>query len=641
MATTASFWSKLIVLPGLTVSTAAAILLLIASKHDSTALYTFVTEHPTQTQVLLQVTAHLLGFIHIFTLSTIINLSTRLRLRQGSISLAQLRLWHSVSSIKVAFNLPFLHYGILLGYLFLHLLPALLWAAALAPIPSQTTSAGSLRLPAYPPDPSQMFWNQPSGARVADVTRNEKGVFTYTPAATLQAGILNSASAATGITGAPVHAKNDYSHLFYVGRSYGVGASAGLAAVSLDSDVDGQQTPLQYLYQELGYMTSVNCWHNESSAWGLHLWANRTSPAFPTEFLACGVLPNSPYQAGKAFTDSDCPGLIVGFKAEWYAVLNIGDGTSAIFALVGRTNAARHMFALAAGTGPYNALNKIQCEAHFVPQAFQVLVNMTSSLITVTPMGNSTVDIDSSAATYGAGLGLLPQAIMGQVTYLSQAITDLYNSVIGDTFISNVQNAALAAVNTTVNDTSVVFSGVSAALESMIDDLLVGVASAQLEIAGQNSSVIGATTTTSTTISMAAMRLGTFEYVVLIATLNFLIVALYCEELVRTKVWQGLPLFDYNDIASVVVAVSRGGEELGLAVASVYAEDGKVWPGDSDNMKAADTRMLLSFPNGMPKIAAVGPLSGTDEEQAYDSKSDTSRSSLLAKVQATREWIDD
>ncbi|KAJ7198998.1 hypothetical protein GGX14DRAFT_401629 [Mycena pura] len=590
------------------------------SSHDSPALYEFVTRHPTQVQVLLQVATHLLGFIHVFTLSTVTNFSTRLRFKQGPISLRQLRLWHSLSSIKVAWNLPILHAGILVGYPFLHLLPASLWAAALAPIPSQSTIVGTLHTPSYPLDPTGEFWNKTSGARsgnrVGNVTRNENGVFSFTPAAILHGPILNSASAAASVGPVQVHAKIDNSRLSYIGRSYGVGASAGLDNIVLEGE--GQRTSFLYMYREPGYMTDVNCWRNESSGWGVHFWANRTSPAFPDEYLACGVQPNSLYQPGTVFTDSGCPGLIPGYEADWYAVFSIGQSDAEVFALQGLSRASRHMFGIATGTGEYTVLDRVQCEAFFTPQDFQVSVNMTSSLITVTPLGNSTVDIDPSAPTYGAGFGLIPQFIVDQVTYLSQGITGIYSSAMGDTFISNIQNAALAH-NSSVNDTSIVLEGISSSLESMIDDLLLSVASAQLEIAWNDSAVADSANTAFTDVTVAAMRVGTFPYVVIIATLNFLIVAIYLVEFARTRAWRGLPLFDYTDIASVVVAVSRGGQELGASVASAHQNKGIVWKGDSGNMEGADTRMTLRSHHAI-LVTSAAPLSDVDRAVAVDLK---------------------
>lgn len=100
--------------------------------------------------------------------------------------------------------------------------------------------------------------------------------------------------------------------------------------------------------------------------------------------------------------------------------------------------------------------------------------------------------------------------------------------------MSNIVNVATVQ-NSSVNDTSVILEGISTALESMIDDILVGFASAQPEIAGRNTSVVNATVDALTDVTIATMRMGKFQYVVGIAALNFLIVAVYFVECGRTR----------------------------------------------------------------------------------------------------------
>ncbi|KAK7000704.1 hypothetical protein R3P38DRAFT_2796960 [Favolaschia claudopus] len=608
----ASLASKLIPLPGLVVSSTITVLLLAYSNHNSPALYAYVSGHPTATQIGLQVVIHILGFTHVLALSTILNLSTRLYFQHNSISLARLQLWSSLSSIKVVWDLPLVHAGILFGYIFLHLLPASLWAGALAPIPSQSTLVGRFHIPSYPEDPAGDFWNQTKGGKlpvtVGPVIRNVDGVFSYTPAAILHGPILNSASNAASTGLMQVHAKIDNTRLSYTGRSYGVGASAGLDNIVLPK---GEFTSLQYLYQETGYLTKVQCLKNETSGWGVHSWANRSSPTFPDEYLACGVLPNSVYQVGHDFSDSECPGLIPGFDAEWYAVLSTENPASHIFALQGKSRASHHFFGIAAGDGAYSMMNQTQCEVIFVPQKFQVLVNMTNSLIEVKPLGNSLVEIDPSAATYGIGFGLLPQYMMEQVTYLSNGITSIYTSALADAFLSNIENVALAQ-NASATDTSTILNGISTALESTIDDLLVQIASAQLKIAWQSWGVLKAATSTSTLVTVAAMHVGTFQYIIVTTVLNFLIVLLYVEELIRTRAWGGLQAFDYTDIVSVIVAVSRGSKNIALAV----MEQQQV---ESNNLAGSKTRLLLIFEDGTPMIEADDELDSHQESMEMES----------------------
>ncbi|KAJ7912279.1 hypothetical protein B0H13DRAFT_1874956 [Mycena leptocephala] len=158
------------------------------------------------------------------------------------------------------------------------------------------------------------------------------------------------------------------------------------------------------------------------------------------------------------------------------------------------------------------------------------------------------------------------------------------------------------ARNGSVNDTSVILEGISSSLESMIDDILVGIGSAQLEIAGRNSSVVNATSSVIANATIATMRLGDFQYAVAVTVLNFLVMIVHLVECVCSRRWKGMPVFDYNDIASVIVPVSRGGPEVGDAVAAAHKVNGTLWLRDARNMAGGQTRVTLGECDGMPTL---------------------------------------
>ncbi|KAJ7212270.1 hypothetical protein GGX14DRAFT_622866 [Mycena pura] len=555
----ASFWSKLHPVPGLVVSTAATVLLVLQTKRDNTALYTFVTEHRTAIQVAIQIISHALGFIEIFTVTSIVNFSTRLRLSRGSVSLTELRLWQSVSSIRMVWSMPLLHLTILVPYIVFHLLPSALWAGAITPIASSTVAHGSIQVPVFGPDPHNEFWNHTITGQISDflwpVTRNSKGVFSYTPAAVLQGVILNAAVTATSSGGLHMstHPKNDNSRLTYVGRSFGVGSSAGLEDGYFDVlSSNTASSILGYSYQELGYSTNVQCIRNTSSGWQITPYSIALDGTFPNNYLAQGPLPNSQFNTST-----------MSFRIEDYATLRLRDD-SEIVALVGLSHAPSNIFAIATGNGPYDVLDKVQCEAHFTPFTFDVFVDMTSLAITVTPLANSTIDMDPTSSQFGSQLGAIPQLIMREVTFLSMMNTNLYTSALGNAFMSSIANVA-AMWNTSMNDTATIMEAISTSLESMIDDILVAYGSAQLEIGGAQLASMATETTTKQILP--AMRIGSFQYV---GAVNVLILGIYLAELLRTRGWRDMPVFDYNDIFSVVVAASRGGRELGDAVVEAH-----------------------------------------------------------------------
>ncbi|KAJ7928259.1 hypothetical protein B0H13DRAFT_1860694 [Mycena leptocephala] len=207
--------------------------------------------------------------------------------------------------------------------------------------------------------------------------------------------------------------------------------------------------------------------------------------------------------------------------------------------------------------------------------------------------------MDPTSAAIGIGFGTIPQLVMRQVTFLSMVNTNLYTSVLGNMFLSNIMNVATAR-NGSVNDTSVILE-----LESMIDDILVGIGSAQLEIAGGNSSVVNATSGIIANATIATMRVGNFQHAVTVTVLNFLVVIVYLVECVRTRGWKGMPMLDYNDIASVIVVVSRSGPEVGDAVAAAHKVNGTLWLGDARNMAGGQTRMTLGECDGMPTLQII------------------------------------
>ena len=85
-------------------------------------------------------------------------------------------------------------------------------------IPSYTNTSLIQEYPSEFPNPNQ----------VTEV-RNSKGVFTYRVGITMEGALLSSASSATTVDGSPrKHVKLDNSGFTYIGRSYGVGAPAGL-----------------------------------------------------------------------------------------------------------------------------------------------------------------------------------------------------------------------------------------------------------------------------------------------------------------------------------------------------------------------------------------------------------------------------
>jgi hypothetical protein len=62
--------------------------------------------------------------------------------------------------------------------------------------------------------------------------------------------------------------------------------------------------------------------------------------------------------------------------------------------------------------------------------------------------------------------------------------------------------------------------------------------------------------------------LGGEKVVVTVVIVNALIIVLFIEEALRTRIWRTLSKFDYSNVEDIIVATSLGGSILGNAVLS-------------------------------------------------------------------------
>jgi hypothetical protein len=102
--------------------------------------------------------------------------------------------------------------------------------------------------------------------------------------------LLRSIATATSLNGSPVsHSKWDNTNMQYIGRSFGVGSSAGLA----DRHIAALGNIRGYTYHEVGFQAEVRCIHNQSSASRFELLQYSTEGMAPNIYTAVCALPNS------------------------------------------------------------------------------------------------------------------------------------------------------------------------------------------------------------------------------------------------------------------------------------------------------------------------------------------------------------
>ncbi|KAI9744034.1 MAG: hypothetical protein M1835_002827, partial [Candelina submexicana] len=480
-------WMKYIAVPGLMVTTSATALLLGFDKShwtDAGSFYQTVTNNRATSQIFIQIIAHSLGAFQIRILCSLINLYTRLRLNRRPVALDLLKFWNAVCGVRLDWSLSIRSLVPLIAFLLLTLIPGAIWAGALTPVVTSTstnsthsgfhTSSSSIRLPQYSMASNEL-WGTLNFLTGSIAVRRDTGTFTYAPNYELQGIILNQAASASSRNGSiPRHAKIDNSQYVYEGRSFGVGSSVGLVDGSISSS-----PILGYSYTETGYDAQVHCVRNDSMDWSIS--DVRVAPkdnSLPNIYLVTGFLPNGARNGYAA----------CGFRKP--------DG---IVALVGQAFNGKNIFAIAAGDD-YHELNKIQCNVDFNPKNFSINVNITAKSIAVTPLSAKTRAPDMEPS------GNMTAITMRMPTSFSQQnACNLYTSIIGNTFKYNIQNI-VAAYGTSTHDplygdrNGQALKGVEDSLTSMLDNILLAYSSAQLIIADD-------TISTPTTALLQSVRL--------------------------------------------------------------------------------------------------------------------------------------
>ncbi|KAL9138442.1 MAG: hypothetical protein Q9175_000326 [Cornicularia normoerica] len=188
--------------------------------------------------------------------------------------------------------------------------------------------------------------------------------------------------------------------------------------------------------------------------------------------------------------------------------------------------------------GPYLTLNQTECSVRFIPNLFDISVNISSSVITVhyadfapdmdptaqpnaaftawgchtlldtlASLENSTTGCGKYTAQGQPGLGNIATRALRQLNDLSMLDTSLHTSSRGDMFLSLIQNEILYDEHTTsyqnwnitdfdfdisgpntTNNASIKAYSIEQGLKSLIDDSLFAFASAQLVLHYENSS---------------------------------------------------------------------------------------------------------------------------------------------------------
>ena len=580
-------WTKFLAVPGLVLTTTASILLTIGLNRQW-YLRGLEPDLTGNIRITVSVVVYFLtatvSVIHAFALCSAINFHSRLQLERRPVELDRLGMWAALSSNSLGFSLPRNAFVYTLLFWAFMKVPATLWTGALTPVTQivlETNMPAAIQTAVYG-NQSYEFWKR--RALIINDDTNEtqltSGIFTYCAPKDRFGFLLNDGASASSQDGTPqLHKKNDNSNFTYSGRSFGVGASVGLA---LGPSYD----PLsinKYNYTERGYMSEVTCSQNSSLSWGLaknvtSLRDPNTSlnPVSTNIYWAVGYAPWKP--PGSDF-DFDFP-VVGGGDSD--TVVAIASWSSAP-----NTTSPAAYYAIATGKF-YKQFNATQCQMSIVPASFNVNVDMLQNIITVDPQSSdNVVDIEPT--------GNLISAAIAASAQMSEVGLSLHTSFTGRMLTDNVFN--VLQQNTSETTETKTMRGIAETLQVIFDDTLLSTASAQLMIAKD---------TTTTPVSMYVSRLvvGSAPYVYGVLALNIMIVLIFIIEAIRTKAWHGLPKFNYTDVKSLVIGSSMGGTAVGEKVVSRHTMLRTHWSGDTRDKIAGDVSVILGRRKGLALVSA-------------------------------------
>ena len=540
----------------LIITTIVASLLLASTLNNWTisgGTYSALQPNRASVQIAVQVISLILGNLQVSVVCCLINYATRLQLSKSSQKLDVVLAWNNLITRSPSWGLRSYYLVPIVLFILTTQIPAALWAGAITPVPVVTHASSPTSMPAPQYQNSSNVREYPSEVDLeGPLLRSTKGVFGYSPGMRLLGSLLASAASATTVDGGVrQHAKLDNTRYTYYGRSYGVGASVGLA----DESIAENSLAKIYFFQEHGLRADVGCIYNSSTEYVIG------GEVDPNIYPVSGNLPNS----------GD-----LGEYSEYYS--NSG-GSKIVSIGVSRNQVSpQRIIGIAAGSD-YAFLNATQCYVEFLPTLFNVSVGLLDRSIHVSEL---------SAGNDFTARENLTYVLIRQLGLVSADQTSLYLSLVGDSFNSSIAsyNLSVSALNgAPPTQSSATLVGLTNSITAMIDDLLVAYASAQLLIANDS-------TPMPATIQVQAFVFGSTIYVYLIFAINTAVILVLIQEALRTRNWNGLSDFDYMDPRSLIIGSSMGGKAIARKVKTLTRGNKKsVY--EHDSRQVGNTRVIL------------------------------------------------
>ncbi|KAJ5427869.1 hypothetical protein N7491_008311 [Penicillium cf. griseofulvum] len=146
----------------------------------------------------------------------------------------------------------------------------------------------------------------------------------------------------------------------------------------------------------------------------------------------------------------------------------------------------------------YKNLDKVQCAVTFNPALFNVSVDIQERNISVSKLNGSELsgpipDIDPYHN--------ITHVVMRQLELIANDLTSYYRSTLGDAFNASISDYRTSVAGSNLSETQIVMKGMENAVTSLVDDILVAYASAQLVVSEFRKS-------TPVSVQVAALRVG-------------------------------------------------------------------------------------------------------------------------------------
>ncbi|KAF2421070.1 hypothetical protein EJ08DRAFT_665379 [Tothia fuscella] len=256
------------------------------------------------------------------------------------------------------------------------LVPAAIWSGAITPISVGHNSTHMIEARTFNNQSVDLssFWDSNISSRSGTADRSflqsDKGLFTYGPVP-IRGLLLGQASeASTDNPKNATHPKLDKTGFTFGGRSYGLGAAAGLVKLPTASS-----TIQAISYVEEGFESAVSCYYNKSTAYRIEL-KNTANPDFSL-YRAGGSHPTGE----KYFVDGDTiyAGRSPRDLFSWGAAYSSPEKAICLSMATPATPGKDNKFS-------FSGFNATQCEIRFTPSNFTVHANYTSNQISVTPL---------------------------------------------------------------------------------------------------------------------------------------------------------------------------------------------------------------------------------------------------------------